>query len=53
VRRGGKEVARIRARHTLSRDQAAFVRAGSALNVLAARAAEAREEVTRGEELSD
>jgi homoaconitase len=53
IKRGGKEVGRIEAKHTLSKDQAEFVRAGSALNVLAARGKEAREEVTREEELSD
>jgi homoaconitase len=53
VSRGGAEVARIRTRHTLSADQAAFIRAGSALNLLAAKSRERREEVTRQAELSD
>jgi homoaconitase len=57
VRRGGEEVARVVATHTLSADQAAFIRAGSALNLLAAksreRREERREEVTRQAELTD
>jgi homoaconitase len=53
IRRGGEEVARVHARHTLSPDQAAFIRAGSALNLLAAKSRERREEVTRQAELSD
>jgi len=48
---GGEKV--IKTKHTLSEDQCAFVLAGSALNVLARKAKEEREEVTRANELSD
>jgi len=37
VTRQGEEVARIKTKHTLSKDQAAFIRAGSALNLLASK----------------
>ncbi|KAF2672866.1 aconitate hydratase [Microthyrium microscopicum] len=53
VRRDGKEIARVKTKHTLSKDQAGFVLAGSALNVLARKASEDREAVTRQNELSD
>lgn len=53
VKRQGKEVARIKTRHTLSKDQAAFIIAGSALNVLARKGRELTEELTRHAELSD
>lgn len=43
----------VRTRHTLTEDQCRFVLAGSALNLLAAKAAEARVEVTREAGLSD
>ena len=43
----------IPVRHTLSKDQAAFVVAGSALNVLARKGREMKEELTRQAELSD
>ncbi len=48
----GKEVI-VKTKHTLTKDQSAFVLAGSALNLLAAQAAESREEITRANELSD
>ena len=51
-KKDGKEVV-VKTKHTLTKDQSAFVLAGSALNLLAAKAAEAREEVTRANELSD
>jgi len=51
--RGGKEVARVATKHTLSEDQCGFVLAGSALNLLARRSKEMREEVTRENELTD
>jgi homoaconitase len=53
VRRQGQEVARVKTKHTLSTGQAAFIIAGSALNVLARKGRELREEVTREAELSD
>merc|ERR1711977_161616 len=53
VRRDGKEVARVKTKHTLSKDQCGFVLAGSALNLLARKAGEQREEVVRQAELSD
>jgi homoaconitase len=53
VRRDGKEVKRVKTKHTLSADQCGFVLAGSALNLLARKAQEGREEVTRQAELSD
>lgn len=53
VRRKGAEVKRVKTKHTLSRDQCGFVIAGSALNLLARRAGEQREEVVRQAELSD
>ncbi|TID13649.1 mitochondrial aconitate hydratase-like protein [Venturia nashicola] len=46
VKRGGKEVTRIRTRHTLSKDQCGFVIAGSALNLLARKASEDRERLS-------
>ncbi|OCL13306.1 mitochondrial aconitate hydratase-like protein [Glonium stellatum] len=51
-KRDGSEVG-IKTRHTLSADQCGFVLAGSALNLLARRGKEAREEVTRESELTD
>lgn len=51
--RGGKEVARVATKHTLSADQCGFILAGSALNLLARGAREGREEITRENELSD
>jgi homoaconitase len=53
VKRDGKEVARVKTKHTLSKDQAAFIRAGSALNLLARKGRELNEEITRQAELSD
>lgn len=53
VRRNGEEVARVKTKHTLSKDQCGFVLAGSALNLLARKAGEQREEVVRQAELSD
>jgi homoaconitase len=53
VRRKGEEVARVKTKHTLSKDQCGFVLAGSALNLLARKAGEQREEVVRQAELSD
>ena len=47
----GKETV-VKTRHTLSEDQCGFILAGSALNLLARRGREEREEVTREEELS-
>jgi homoaconitase len=47
VRRDGKEIARIKTKHTLSKDQAAFITAGSALNLLARKGKELKEELTR------
>jgi homoaconitase len=52
VRRNGKEVTRVKTKHTLSVDQAAFVVAGSALNLLARKAQEDREEAARQSALS-
>ena len=52
VKKNGDEKV-IKTKHTLSEDQCAFVLAGSALNVLARKAKEDREEVTRANELSD
>lgn len=43
----------VKTRHTLSEDQCGFVLAGSALNLLARKGREAKEEVTRESELSD
>ena len=43
----------IKTRHTLSEDQCGFVLAGSALNLLAVRGREGKEEITRESELSD
>ncbi|KAJ9661839.1 aconitate hydratase [Coniosporium apollinis] len=51
-KRDGKEVV-VETKHTLSEDQCGFIMAGSALNLLARKASEAREEVTREAELSD
>ncbi|KAJ9656090.1 aconitate hydratase [Coniosporium apollinis] len=51
-KRDGKEVV-VETKHTLSVDQCGFILAGSALNLLALKASEAREEVTRQAELSD
>ncbi|KAF1839305.1 mitochondrial aconitate hydratase-like protein [Decorospora gaudefroyi] len=48
---GGERV--VKTRHTLSSDQCGFVIAGSALNLLARRGREMKEEVTRGVEMSD
>jgi homoaconitase len=43
----------VKTKHTLSHDQCGFVLAGSALNLLAMKGREGKEEVTRGSELSD
>lgn len=43
----------VKTKHTLTEDQSGFILAGSALNLLARKAAEGREEVTRSAELSD
>jgi homoaconitase len=43
----------VKTRHTLSHDQCGFVLAGSALNLLAAKGREMKEEVTRNAELTD
>ncbi|OAK95821.1 mitochondrial aconitate hydratase-like protein [Phaeosphaeriaceae sp. SRC1lsM3a] len=43
----------IQTKHTLSQDQCGFVLAGSALNLLAMKGREAKEEVTRSSELTD
>lgn len=51
-KRDGTEVV-VDTKHTLSVDQCGFIMAGSALNLLALKASEAREEVTRQAELSD
>jgi homoaconitase len=53
VRRNGEEVARVATKHTLSKDQSGFVLAGSALNLLARKGREMKEEVVRQAELSD
>jgi homoaconitase len=44
---------RIKTKHTLSKDQSGFILAGSALNLLARRGREDREEVVREAELTD
>ena len=46
-----KEI-RVKTRHTFSKDQCSFVLAGSALNVLARKGREAKEEVLQTAELS-
>ncbi|KAF2737308.1 mitochondrial aconitate hydratase-like protein [Polyplosphaeria fusca] len=51
-KKGGIEKV-VKTRHTLSRDQCGFVLAGSALNLLARRGREDREEVVREQELTD
>ena len=51
-KRDGSEF-RVQTKHTLSEVQCGFILAGSALNLLARRAEEQREEVTREAELSD
>lgn len=51
--RDGEEVVRVATKHTLSEDQCGFILAGSALNLLARREREMREEVTRENELTD
>ena len=43
----------VKTKHTLTEDQSGFIIAGSALNLLARKAAEGREEVTRSAELTD
>ena len=43
----------IKTKHTLSKDQCGFVLAGSALNLLARKGRELKEEITRSAELSD
>jgi homoaconitase len=43
----------VKTRHTLSEDQCGFILAGSALNLLARKSREGREEVTRESELTD
>ncbi|KAI4919541.1 hypothetical protein J4E90_001677 [Alternaria incomplexa] len=43
----------VKTKHTLSHDQCGFVMAGSALNLLAAKGREMKEEVTRSAELTD
>jgi homoaconitase len=53
VKRPGREVLRIKTKHTLSKDQAVFIIAGSALNLLARKGRELKEELTRQAELSD
>lgn len=50
TKRDGSQIG-IKARHTLSEDQCGFVLVGSALNLLAMRGEEAREEVTRESEM--
>ena len=52
VKKNGEEKI-IKTRHTLSEDQCGFVLAGSALNLLAMRGREGKEEITRESELSD
>ncbi|KAF2269271.1 mitochondrial aconitate hydratase-like protein [Lojkania enalia] len=52
IKKGDKEVV-VKTKHTLSEDQSAFILAGSALNVLAIRAREELEEITRSAELTD
>ncbi|OCK75179.1 mitochondrial aconitate hydratase-like protein [Lepidopterella palustris CBS 459.81] len=51
-KRDGTEV-RVKTRHTLSEDQCGFVLAGSALNLLAMRGKESREEIVREWEMTD
>ncbi|KAF2178090.1 mitochondrial aconitate hydratase-like protein [Zopfia rhizophila CBS 207.26] len=51
VEKGGDEKV-VKTRHTLSEDQCGFVLAGSALNLLAMRGREEREEITRENELT-
>ncbi|KAF2809686.1 mitochondrial aconitate hydratase-like protein [Mytilinidion resinicola] len=51
-KKGGSEV-RVQTKHTLSGDQCGFIIAGSALNLLAMKGKEGREEVTRENELTD
>jgi homoaconitase len=52
VKKDGKEIV-VKTRHTLSVDQCGFVLAGSALNLLAMKGREGKEEITRENELSD
>lgn len=47
VKRNGKEIKRVKTKHTLSGDQAGFVVAGSALNLLARKAQLDREALTQ------
>ena len=51
--RDGKDIVRVRTKHTLSADQCGFILAGSALNLLARKGRELREEVVREAELTD
>ncbi|KAF1987963.1 putative aconitate hydratase mitochondrial precursor [Aulographum hederae CBS 113979] len=51
-KRDGGEM-RVKTKHTLSGDQAGFILAGSALNLLARKGREGKEEVVRGAELTD
>ena len=53
VRRKGEVVARVKTKHTLSKDQCGFILAGSALNVLARKGKERREEIVRQAEFTD
>lgn len=53
VKKKGGEEKVIKTRHTLSEDQCGFIVAGSALNLLARRGREDREEVVRGVEMTD
>jgi homoaconitase len=52
IKKDGKETV-VKTKHTLSEDQCGFILAGSALNLLARRGKEDREEITRGNELTD
>jgi len=51
--KNGKDVVRVKTSHTLSADQCGFILAGSALNLLARKGREMREEVVREAELTD
>jgi homoaconitase len=52
-KRDGAETVRVKTKHTLSEGQCGFILAGSALNLLARKGREMKEEVVRGSELSD
>ena len=43
----------IKTKHAVSKDQAGFILAGSALNLLARKGREMKEEITRSAELTD